>query len=61
MLVAACFAVTALGVHSSGEAPGVQTAPEPLSKTCRITRADDVELQKLEPFKVFDNLYYVGR
>jgi hypothetical protein len=60
MLVAACFAVTALGVHLSGEAPGVQTAPEPLSKTCRVTRADDVELQKIEPFKVFDNLYYVG-
>ena len=60
MLVAACFAVTALGVHLSGEAPGVQTAPEPLSKTCRVTRADDVGLQKIEPFKVFDNLYYVG-
>ena len=60
MLVAACFAVTAPGVHLSGEAPGVQKAPEPLSKTCRVTRADDVELQKIEPFKVFDNLYYVG-
>ena len=44
----------------SGEAPAVQTATEPLSKTCRVTRADDVELQKIEPFKVFDNLYYVG-
>jgi metallo-beta-lactamase class B len=60
MLAAASIAVTALGVHLSGEAPGVQTAPEPLSKTCRVTRADDVELQKIEPFKVFDNLYYVG-
>ena len=37
-----------------------QTAPEPLSKTYRVTRANDVEFQKVEPFKVFDNLYYVG-
>ena len=33
---------------------------EPLSKTYRVTRANDVEFQKVEPFKVFDNLYYVG-
>jgi hypothetical protein len=37
MLVAGCFAVTALDVHLSGEAPGVQTASEPLSKT--LTRS----------------------
>ena len=37
-----------------------QTASEPLSKTYRVTRANDVEFQKVEPFKVFDNLYYVG-
>ncbi len=37
-----------------------QTAPEPLSKTYRVTRANDVEFQKIEPFKVFDNLFYVG-
>jgi len=35
-------------------------SPEPLSKTYRVTRANDVEFQKIEPFKVFDNLYYVG-
>ena len=40
-------------------AAGQETA-EPLSKTYRITRARDVEYQKIEPFKVFDNLYYVG-
>ncbi len=33
---------------------------EPLSKTFRVTRAKDVEFQKIAPFKVFDNLYYVG-
>jgi metallo-beta-lactamase class B len=37
-----------------------QTTPEPLSKTYRVTRANDVEFQKVEPFKVFENLYYVG-
>ena len=37
-----------------------QTAPEPLSKTYRVTRANDVEYQKIEPFKVFDNLFYIG-
>src|SRR2546430_11896394 len=37
-----------------------QIAAEPLSKTYRVTRANDVEFQKVEPFKVFDNLYYVG-
>ena len=61
MLVAISLMATALGVSLSGRAPAaVQTAAEPLSKTCRVTRADDVELQKIEPFKVFDNLYYVG-
>src|SRR5712671_7259604 len=33
---------------------------EPLSKTYRVTRAKDVEFQKISAFKVFDNLYYVG-
>src|SRR5262249_11352966 len=37
-----------------------QIAAEPLSKTYRVTRANDVEFQKIEPFKVFDNLFYVG-
>lgn len=37
-----------------------QTPAEPLSKTYRVTRANDVEFQKVEPFKVFDNLYYIG-
>jgi metallo-beta-lactamase class B len=54
---ASCVAI-ALGVALAGDA--AQTGAEPLSKTCRVTRPDDVELQKIEPFKVFDNLYYVG-
>jgi len=45
---------------SLGAAVFGQGAPEPLSKTYRVTRANDVEFQKVEPFKVFDNLYDVG-
>jgi metallo-beta-lactamase class B len=44
--------------------PGFRAAaaaePETLSETYRISRANDVEFQKIAPFKVFDNLYYVG-
>ena len=50
---AACGGGRAVG--TSGQA-----ATEPLSKTYRVTRADDVEFQKIEPFKVFDNLDHVG-
>jgi len=36
-------------------------ADEPMSKTCRVgPRSREVEIQKIEPFKVFDNLYHVG-
>jgi metallo-beta-lactamase class B len=58
MLEATCLAALLL-VGSPALAAG-QTASEPLSKTYRVTRASDVEFQKIEPFKVFDNLYYVG-
>jgi metallo-beta-lactamase class B len=57
----AASSVMAIALGLSGAPPAAaQTAAEPLSKTCRVTRPDDVELQKIEPFKVFDNLYYVG-
>ena len=59
MFAASCVMATALAL-SGGTPAAAQTAAEPLSKTCRVTRPDDVELQKIEPFKVFDNLYYVG-
>ena len=62
MTVAAAGLSAVLSGANSGSpapAPG-QTAAEPLSKTYRVTRANDVEFQKVEPFKVFDNLYYVG-
>jgi metallo-beta-lactamase class B len=61
MLAARCLAAILLvgNLGSTAVAAG-QTASEPLSKTYRVTRANDVEFQKIEPFKVFDNLYYVG-
>jgi metallo-beta-lactamase class B len=61
MLAAVCLPVVLSSANLSRPvfAAG-QTATEPLSKTYRVTRADDVEFQKVEPFKVFDNLYYVG-
>ena len=43
-------------------AAAAEQAPkqETLSETYRISRADDVAFQKIAPFRVFDNLYYVG-
>ena len=56
MMTAACLMALAL----SASWVSAQTADEPMSKTCRVTRAQEVEIQKLAPFKVFDNLYHVG-
>src|SRR5258706_6780539 len=37
------------------------SANDTLEKICRIgPRSREVEIQKMEPFKVFDNLYHVG-
>ena len=59
MFAASSIIAAGIGWHTAAAAR-VQTAAEPLSKTCRVTRPDDEALQKIEPFKVFDNLYYVG-
>ena len=39
-----------------------QVSPnDPLEKICRIgPRSRETDIQKMEPFKVFDNLYHVG-
>jgi metallo-beta-lactamase class B len=61
VLAGSCLAVVLAGVTLGFPAAVAgQEAKEPLSKTYRVTRARDVEFQKIEPFKVFDNLYYVG-
>src|SRR5882672_7056977 len=57
-LAVACLLNGNLGIRNAA----AQQAPkqETLSETYRVTRANDVEFQKIAPFKVFDNLYYVG-
>src|SRR5215468_3121636 len=61
MLAAGCLTAAALGVNFAGfDRASAQGASEPFSKTCRVTQARNNAIQKMEPFKVFDNLYYVG-
>ncbi len=57
MLAASCLVAVALSAGIAGKAAA---ADEPLSKSYRVTRAKDVEFQKFQSAKVFDNLYYVG-
>jgi len=59
---ASCLMAAALGVNFEAATPAAaQTGAEPVSKTCREgPRSREVEIQKIEPFKVFDNLYHVG-
>jgi metallo-beta-lactamase class B len=62
MVTAGCLMAAALSGNLPGGAPALaQNAAEPVSKTCREgPRAREVEIQKIEPFKMFDNLYHVG-
>jgi len=59
MLMLAASFVMALALNAGVVGKG-GAAEESLSKQYRITRAKDVEFQKCESAKVFDNLYYVG-
>jgi metallo-beta-lactamase class B len=54
LLVAAILHVAVEG-QQAGPAPG-----ETLSQSYRGSQSRNVEYQKIAPFKVFDNLYYVG-
>lgn len=57
MMTTTCLMAVAL----SDDVVTAQPADEPISKTCRVgPRAREVEIQKIAPFKVFDNLYHVG-
>ncbi len=50
-----------MAVALSGDLVKAQPVDEPVSKTCREgPRERETEIQKIEPFKVFDNLYHVG-
>src|SRR4249920_2357686 len=52
----ACLGTAALvSAQTAGPAPG-----ESLSQSYRGSQARNVEYQKIAPFKVMDNLYYVG-
>src|SRR6185295_20054943 len=52
----ACLATGALvSAQTAGPAPG-----ESLSQSYRGSQSRNVEYQKIAPFKVMDNLYYVG-
>lgn len=55
------MAAICLVVALSDDLVMAQPADEPVSKVCREgPRAREIEIQKMEPFKVFDNLYHVG-
>ena len=66
LMTAGALMAVALGpVFTNGAPAFAQTeaasADEPMSKTCRVgPRSREVEIQRIEPFKVFDNLYHVG-
>jgi metallo-beta-lactamase class B len=56
---AAAAAVAA--ANAAARATAQTSANDPLEKICRVgPRSREVEIQKIEPFKVFDNLYHVG-
>ena len=50
----------AIVVLAASAGCGAAGAKEELSESFRGSRRNDVEYQKVAPFKVFDNLYYVG-
>jgi hypothetical protein len=63
LLAALSFIVAVLaGPGLVAWAAAAEQAPkqETLSETYRVSRANDVEFQKIAPFKVFDTLYYAG-
>ena len=52
-----------LQVNVGGQGSGQTAGPAPgesLSQSYRGSQGDNVAYQKIAPFKVFDNLYYVG-
>jgi len=62
-LVGGLLAVALLQVNLGGQGGGQTAGPAPgesLSQSYRGSQSNNVEYQKVAPFKVFDNLYYVG-
>jgi len=54
-VLAAALLTVNVQAQTAGPAPG-----EGLSESYRGSQSDNLEYQKVAPFKVFDNLYYVG-
>jgi len=62
-VVGGLLAVALLQVNLGGQGGGQTAGPAPgesLSQSYRGSQSNNVEYQKVAPFKVFDNLYYVG-
>jgi metallo-beta-lactamase class B len=58
---ASCLMAAAFGINFETATPAAAQGAEPVSKTCREgPRSREIEIQKIEPFKMFDNLYHVG-
>jgi glyoxylase-like metal-dependent hydrolase (beta-lactamase superfamily II) len=55
VVIALGVAAALLNAQQAGPAPG-----ESLSESYRASQANNIEYQKIAPFKVMDNLYYVG-
>src|SRR3954471_20007693 len=54
-------AARASAAAAQARANATTSANDPLEKICRIgPHSREVEIQKIEPFKAFDNLYHVG-
>ena len=54
-------AAAASAAAAAGRANAQVSPNDSLEKICRVgPRSREVEIQKIEPFKVFDNLYHVG-
>lgn len=60
-LMMAGMLTTGLPGTTPAVAQDAAAVDEPMSKTCRVgPRSREVDIQIIEPFKVFDNLYHVG-
>ncbi|MBI4888748.1 MAG: MBL fold metallo-hydrolase [Acidobacteria bacterium] len=60
-LLGGALAAAVLQSAASGQTPASGPAPnETLSQSYRGSQSSNWEYQKVAPFKVFDNLYYVG-
>jgi metallo-beta-lactamase class B len=61
LVTAGCLGIALSAGELGSTMPAFGQAAEPVSKTCREgPRAREIEIQKIEPFKMFDNLYHVG-